>query len=136
MGERPAVLVVDDDEGALEALEGILGERFEVEVCISPAFAVQRVEQKSFDLICTDFHMPVMNGVELLTEIARVDPRPGHMVVTGERDQFLRALAVEPMGGLQFLFKPCVASELIAMATRLSDSARRKKSKLAAAAVR
>lgn len=120
MRERPTVLVVDDDVVALEAMESILSQKFEVELCISPAFALQRAEQKRFDLICTDFDMPKMNGVELLEAIARVDPRPGHMVVTGERDRFLQALETESSRRPEFLFKPCVASDLVAMATRVS----------------
>src|SRR5687767_13775373 len=120
MPDRPAVLLVDHDDLALKQTSAILSEDFEVEICVSPEFALRRAQQRSFDVVCSEFAMPEMNGIELLERISHVDPRCEQLLVTGAKDLFLRALAIEPPGRICYLFKPYRPDALRLMTARLA----------------
>lgn len=77
LGHRPrrsTILVVDDDEETLELYNVYLGPGFDVVEARDGVEALAKVEQQSIDLVITDFHMPNMNGLELIRRL-RADPR-------------------------------------------------------------
>jgi CheY-like chemotaxis protein len=70
---RARILVVDDEPSTRELYLVILEPSFDVEEAEDGAEALARLRQRPFDLVITDIHMPVMNGVELIRAI-RADP--------------------------------------------------------------
>lgn len=70
---RAKILVVDDEPSACELYRVILEPSFDVEEAADGADALARLRQRPFDLVITDVHMPIMNGVELIRAI-RADP--------------------------------------------------------------
>ena len=126
MPDRPAGLVVDNDDLALKETSAILSQDFDVEICVSPEFALRRAQQRSFDVVCSEFAMPEMNGIELLERISHLDARPEQLLVTGAKDLFLRSIAVEPPGRICYLFKPYRPDALRLMTERLARVARAK----------
>jgi CheY-like chemotaxis protein len=70
---RARILVVDDDPSTRELYRMYLEPSFEVEEAEHGAIALILLRQRPFDLVITDVHMPVMNGVELIRAI-RADP--------------------------------------------------------------
>ncbi|HEY5950799.1 MAG TPA: response regulator [Kofleriaceae bacterium] len=71
--QHARILIVDDDPDARELFGQCLGRRFEVEEAEHGKAALAKLHQRSFDLVITDFHMPVMNGLELIRAL-RADP--------------------------------------------------------------
>lgn len=63
--KKPAVLFVDDNRDLIEFLSDEFGELYDVATASNGVEALQRVKEKSFDLIVTDLMMPEMDGVEL-----------------------------------------------------------------------
>jgi PAS domain S-box-containing protein len=65
------VLHVDDDISALEVSKLILsGENnFEIENATSVNEAFKRMEQQTFDVVVSDYEMPLKNGLEFLKEL-------------------------------------------------------------------
>ena len=64
------ILVVDDDEMVLMALEELLKpEGFEVEAVSSGAEALERLDKVAYDLLMLDVIMPEMDGFELCKRI-------------------------------------------------------------------
>jgi len=64
------ILVVDDDELVLIALETLLGPSgYEVTTASSGQDALEKLSQGSFDLLMLDIIMPGMNGFELCKKI-------------------------------------------------------------------
>jgi len=70
---RATILVVDDDPSARELYCVYLEPGFDVEEAEDGAVALRILRQRPIDLVITDVHMPVMNGVELIRAI-RADP--------------------------------------------------------------
>lgn len=67
----PRILVADDDPIFRDAEETILFAAFpdaEFVVCVDGADALEHCLKRPFDLIVTDFKMPRMTGIEMLTE--------------------------------------------------------------------
>jgi CheY-like chemotaxis protein len=67
------ILIVDDDLDSRELFCDYLGARFEVEEAEDGEVALAKLRARPFDLVITDFHMPVMNGLELIRAV-RADP--------------------------------------------------------------
>ena len=60
------ILIVDDDQHLGDGMGRILRRSgCRVTVCVSGDEALKRIEQERFDIIITDYQMPVMDGVEL-----------------------------------------------------------------------
>jgi CheY-like chemotaxis protein len=80
MGEKLKLLVVDDDRYAQELYALFLDSaKYEIEIAINGYDAVGLYKENEFDLIITDFSMPVMNGAvasNLIREIAKTQQRP------------------------------------------------------------
>ena len=67
------ILVVDDDPLILAALSRILqSEGYEVVTHSDPA---QAAKEEGFQVVLTDFMMPLLNGVELLRTLREKNPR-------------------------------------------------------------
>ena len=84
---------------------------------------------ESFDAIVCDVLMPGMNGIELLAELERVDPRLAATVVfitgggSGEIEDSLRR------AGRPFMNKPPDSARLRTLVTELVQRSRRKRGK-------
>ena len=66
------VLVVDDEKDIVEALKWTLerAEEFDCDVttATNPLIAMTDLESTEFNIVLADFKMPIMDGVELLTQ--------------------------------------------------------------------
>jgi len=79
-----SVLVVDDDALFRAALVRYLeGEGFSVVAEGDPGAAIERLEQRPFDLVVTDLRMPGMDGIAFVRRVRAIDPEAVCIVVTG-----------------------------------------------------
>ena len=111
-GDRPVLLVVDDDGAVREITVTKLAEAdYEVREVGSGLAAIHILEHDPcFDLVIVDFAMPGMNGVEVAAEIGRRWPSIPVMFVTGYADQ--SALTREGIGEDRIVQKPFLDGEL------------------------
>jgi CheY-like chemotaxis protein len=73
----PRILLVDDDPIVLRALRRLLlGTRpgWEIDMAESGKAAFQLIESKSYDVVVTDLHMPVLDGIALLERLKSEQP--------------------------------------------------------------
>jgi DNA-binding NtrC family response regulator len=73
----PRVLLVDDDPIVLRALRRLLlaaRPGWEIDMAESADAALMLIESKSYDVVVTDLHMPVLNGVGLLKRLKAEQP--------------------------------------------------------------
>lgn len=111
--EAAKVLFVDDDSNVLAAYSRQLRKRFSFFTAQGGAEALKLAKSEGpFAVVVSDMKMPVMNGVELLQEFARLSPDSVRMMLTGNADQETAVRAVNDGHIFRFLTKPCLPEEL------------------------
>lgn len=91
-----SVLYVDDDPALRELIKLHLERTklFRVETIGSARIAIQKIAETEYDAIVSDYHIPGMDGMELLREIRKEYPRLPFIIFTGRgRD----SLAIEAL---------------------------------------
>jgi PAS domain S-box-containing protein len=106
--QRPAVLVVDDDDLNRDMLSRRLAlHGYAPTVAASGAEALDLIRERPFDVVLLDVQMPGMSGVEVLQQIRLEKPAgvlPVIMVTAKDRSEdVVEALA---MGASDFISKP------------------------------
>ncbi len=82
---RGRVLFVDDEEVIAEVFGELLATfGFEVDTHTTPREALQKVEKDLYDVIVTDYKMPVMNGIELAGKIRKRDKKVKIIICSGD----------------------------------------------------
>jgi two-component system NtrC family response regulator len=110
---RARLLVVDDEQPQREMLAGILERAgFDVITAADGARALELLGQEAFDLLLTDQRMPNMDGLALLEQAQRLEPRLPVVLMTAYGTV---STAVEAMkrGAADYLTKPFERDELL-----------------------
>ena len=111
---KKSVLVVDDEQGFRDLFVFLL-EPLGLEVtCVrNGKEAVQKVEEKAYDLILMDVHMPEMNGIVALKKIRTLRPNQKVAIFSSGSDSAyaLEKEAVEN-GAIECLLKPVELKEM------------------------
>ncbi|QNK59977.1 response regulator [Paenibacillus sp. PAMC21692] len=130
------LLIVDDEPMTRDYIKNKIGALHQAWVCAGEAGdgqeALDLMERgETFDLIVTDIKMPVMNGIELAKELSGRPVKP-RMVILSGYDEF--ALAKEAMryGVNEYMLKPLVNEELIAVLDRMAAELDSERAELAA----
>jgi two-component system cell cycle sensor histidine kinase/response regulator CckA len=113
---EPTVLVVEDEEILRTTIRRLLQEQgYTVLVAPNGAAALQLMEEaegKSIDLVLTDLRMPVMDGRQLASALARRRPSLPIVFMSGFTAQLMDLRLVSP--NLAFLAKPFKNEDLLA----------------------
>jgi DNA-binding NtrC family response regulator len=80
---RYKVLLVDDDVSVLRSLAAALESEVDIVTCNSPARALALLRESDFDVVCSDYSMPGMNGLELFERVARLPVPVACLLLTG-----------------------------------------------------
>jgi putative two-component system response regulator len=115
---RPRVLCVDDEPVILQVLRRLLeAQGFETVTTNDPEAAVVAFDDRPFDVVITDIHMPKMDGMTLMRTLRERRPDLPVMVVTGHGtvDTAIQALREGASG---MLVKPFTGQELLAEVSR------------------
>jgi putative nucleotidyltransferase with HDIG domain len=116
---KKQILFVDDEAFVLFALRRLLRshrECWDVEFAESGPLALQKMDERPFDVIVSDMRMPGMDGPELLAEVRLRHPHTVRIILSGQSDEEVRARAVGPAH--QYLAKPCDPNTLKNTVTR------------------
>ena len=109
------ILVVDDDEMVLMALDELLKpEGYDVQTVSSGTEALQKLNQNGYDLLMLDVIMPEMDGFELCKKIRGLDQYKDTPIVflTAKSREEDRARGLE-VGANLFLSKPISPDKLL-----------------------
>jgi len=76
-----------DDEPDFLAITKFYLEKLEkqiiIENLIDPNEVIPRIQENSYDIIVSDYQMPDMNGLELLSSVREIDPKMPFIIFTG-----------------------------------------------------
>jgi two-component system, probable response regulator PhcQ len=107
------IMLVDDEENILRALRRVLGnEDCEIETFTQPAEALRRAQVANFDLFISDYRMPGMDGVQLLTAIKELQPDAMRLILSGYADLEGVLVAINQAEIYRFICKPWQDDEL------------------------
>lgn len=103
----PAVLLLDDDELIIKALKRVLrSSDFELFTAGDSEAAFALLREHPIHVVVSDFHMPDMDGVTFLTEVARQWPTIVRIMLTGCEDQSIAIKAINSGAVYRYLSKP------------------------------
>jgi len=77
------ILIIEDDSKMRDGLVEILAdEGYNIESAENGQVGLEKIKKKEFDVILTDLIMPVMGGMEVLTEIKHIKPMANVIIIT------------------------------------------------------
>ena len=116
------VLLVEDDVALLECLALLLADEFVVHTCRSGQEALALLGQHTFQVVCSDFHMPGMDGLELFQAASAHSGEhvPRFVLVTGNVQGVWERVPDGDRATLSVLRKPCSPARIIDEIKRLA----------------
>lgn len=126
MAERIRVLVVDDEPAVAETTAALLSDDFEVSQAPNADGALAVLEATAIDVVCTDFNMPGITGLQLLQQAIAKWPHLGCVLVTGYKEYAGRADRANAFGYM-LVVKPYEPKAWIDLVKRTGESARLKR---------
>ncbi|KPV94200.1 Hydrogenase transcriptional regulatory protein hupR1 [Pseudoalteromonas sp. P1-9] len=88
------ILLVDDEPEVTNAIARLLRKDYAITKCSEPENALEIVKQNDIDLVLSDIRMPVIDGVELLSQVKAYDPDIGRVLLSGYSDMELCQRAI------------------------------------------
>jgi two-component system LytT family response regulator len=113
------IVIVDDENDALEALEWKLNryiEDVEVIMCNSPIKSIDIINTQKPDIVFLDIQMPEMDGFTLLENLTN---RKFNLIFTTAQDEF--ALKAIKVSAIDYLLKPVDKDELISSIAKIKE---------------
>src|SRR4030043_123667 len=120
------ILVVDDEREIRTILQQAISKYggLQVETAESGEEALAKIRKNKFDLVLTDMKMPKMDGLQLVSEIAKIDPEMVTILMSGQ-GTVESALEAMRKGAHDFLAKPLNLPELIIRLHKVLDEKQR-----------
>lgn len=120
--DRARVLVVDDDDKFLAAIRRIIREYYDITTTKDPLQALKIFEyQGPFAVVISDYRMPFMNGIELLSRIHAVNKNVQRIILTGHAELQMAIDAINHGKITAFLTKP---TPTVSIRTVITDAIR------------
>jgi excisionase family DNA binding protein len=116
-GEKPRVLVVDDEESIRSLVVKTLAAECQVEAVADGETAVSRLKAEDYDLLITDLRMPGMDGLTVIRELRRHSSGLPVIVLTAYSTE-ANAIEALNLGVAGYLTKPFKIERMLAMAHR------------------
>ncbi len=130
----PRIMLVDDEPSVLSSLRRTIhimpANTFEdsviVEVFDKPERALIRAAECEFDLVISDWRMPVMNGIEFLSELVRIQPNIARLILSGYGEFLAEVKAINRINIFHFISKPWNNDELKSLMCRALEHRRQR----------
>ncbi len=111
------ILLLDDENNVLMALKRSLRQLYTssemtVETFEDPKLAILRFGEIDFDFIICDYHMPTMNGVDVLRIIKEIQPNTVRMMLSASADFRTIMGAINEAEVFRYVQKPWIQDEL------------------------
>lgn len=122
MSDKLNVLLVDDEKIVGNRLKPALAKvGCEVEVFFDPQKALQRIDEKVFDIIVTDIMMEGVNGIQILEAAMARSKRTRVIVISGYANVTLAREAMDK-GAFDILDKPFRPDDLRGVIASAADA--------------
>jgi diguanylate cyclase (GGDEF)-like protein len=100
------VLYVEDDEYAIEGLKNILARKVKnIYTAINGQEGLESYKKFPVDIVLTDIRMPIMDGIEMVQEIKKLNPNAKVIYISAHNEQDILMRAIDA-GADGFVIKP------------------------------
>jgi len=102
---KAKILLIDDDVVFLKSTGAVLSlEGYSVETLDKPVAALEKLKEKSYDLVLVDVRMPGMDGITFLNEARKIDPDLVVVMMTGH-GSVMEAVKAMKQGAFDYIEK-------------------------------
>jgi DNA-binding NtrC family response regulator len=106
MGKPIELLILDDEPLVGQRLKpALVKDGYRVEIYTSPKEAVDRLAEKTFDIVVTDIRMEDLDGLQVLERVLKRSPRTKVIMITGFATLEIAQEALTK-GAFDFIAKP------------------------------
>ncbi|MFQ5788918.1 MAG: response regulator [Acidobacteriota bacterium] len=102
------IVLVDDEEMVVASIKSFLTLETDYQVVsfTSPREALEYMQKNKVDLVVSDYLMPDMDGIELLSRVRTLQPEATRILLTGYADKENAIKAINDVGLYQYIEKP------------------------------
>lgn len=110
MPDKPYIfklLIVDDEQAVVDLIQGYISkvDYLDIHGCCSPHDALTWTKSNKFDIAVIDYHMPEMNGLDLINTLTKTYPDAYFLLMTGHAELQIAIDAIRT-GVFDFITKP------------------------------
>ena len=113
------ILVLDDEQPIINAITRLIARIPAAELKVplvrsftDPEAAIDSVKNHAYDLVITDFRMPLMDGLAFLQKVVEHQPDVARIIISGHADLPVVLSAVNGVQIFRFISKPWNDTEL------------------------
>jgi CheY-like chemotaxis protein len=117
MEKRPKILVADDQYHMRRVLGIVLGNEYDLIFAENGQEALEKIRAQEVDLVLADFHMPYINGLELIRQIQKEKPELSFILMSAYWNDLLRERNYT--GAVYVVRKPFQVTAVVRMIRRL-----------------
>jgi DNA-binding NtrC family response regulator len=112
---QPHVMIVDDEDMVITSIRAFL--QLETEYVVhgftNPEQAAAHLRTTPVEVVVSDYLMPRMNGIQLLSKAREYQPEAARVLLTGHADKQSAIQAINDVGLFQYLEKPWDNAQLL-----------------------
>lgn len=109
------IILVDDEDMVITSVRAFLTLEtdYNIHGFTSPVEAVQHLETHPADVVVSDYLMPHLNGIQLLSKAKELQPEAARILLTGHADKNSAIQAINDVGLYHYLEKPWDNAQLL-----------------------
>ena len=118
---RLKALIVDDEQGICDALEGILSDDgWSVIIAKNGKDGLQKFVKEKPDLVLLDVWMPGLDGIDVLQKMKEIDAKTPIVVMSGH-GSIVTAVRATKLGAFDYLEKPLSLEKILPMLAQAEE---------------
>ena len=115
------VLYVEDDENVREETTQLLKLIFShIDTAVNGAEGLEKYSKNNYDLVITDIAMPVMNGIEMIRKIKKINENQKFIIMTAYNDVNFLLESIE-LGVDGYIIKPIELNKFIKVIEKIAN---------------
>ena len=119
--KNKSILIVEDEKADRDTMIDLLSEAgYEVHGAQNGEEAIERAKEYSFNVVITDLKMPKGDGLQVLEQVKRIDPRTMVIICTGYGTVDTAVKAMK-LGAYEYITKPIKIEEIKLVVQRALD---------------
>jgi two-component system response regulator HydG len=120
-GDRPSILVIDDESGILETLRILLKKAgFTVRTAQGGSAGLEAIREEAPEIVLTDVRMPQVGGLEILNA-AREQDRETPVILMTAQASLQTAIQAVNDGAFYYIQKPFSNDDMVAICNRAAE---------------